>query len=224
MPELITSSLDSSDFTAILARIALKLHPDLPPPTQEEQAASRTAAWARYATILGIPTRLHNASLSTSTPTLAIIRTSIFIATEAPRGRCLVLCGSTGTGKSWAAAAALRRFHPPLSTFFYWPELCAKLLQSSDRAAALAAATAPGLIVFDDLGAEYYKENGFLAAQVDSILWRRHANIFPTIITTNLSPEELRERFSDRIIDRLLPEWTSIYELTHESLRSNTPQ
>lgn len=219
MGDSIATALDTDDFTAILARITPRLIPDPPGPTPEEQAAAHAAAWEHRATLLGIPKRLHAASLTTSTPTPAITRVGLFVTTEAPHGRCLVLCGPTGVGKSYAAAAALRRWHPPGSTFFYWPELCASLLHPYSHATALAAAFAPGLVVFDDLGAEYLKEGGILGAHIDSIIWRRHANILPTIITTNLTPEQLQQRFSDRIIDRLRHEWASIHTITHDSLR-----
>lgn len=150
MLNLIDTSVNSNELTAILARITLKLHPDPLPPTPKERAIAAATAWKHHATLLGIPARLQSASFITSTQTQAITRTRLFVTTEALHGRCLILCGSTGVGKSYAAAAALRRFHPPLSTFFYWPELCANLLHPSSHAAALAATTAPGLVVLDD--------------------------------------------------------------------------
>jgi len=220
MPRLILTPIDDTDFTSVLARINTHLIPDPPPPTQEEQAARKTAAWTRRATLLGVPPRLQPASFATSTPTPALHRTREFLATEAPQGRCLLLCGPTGVGKSYAAAAALRDWRQPGGQFLYWPDLCAKLLHHDSYQGAIAAATATALVVFDDFGAEYLKDGGLLAAHLDSIVWCRHAYFMPTIITSNLTPEQFHQRFSDRILDRLTQEWTSIYVMTHHSLRT----
>jgi DNA replication protein DnaC len=111
----------------------------------------------------------------------------------------------------------------PHSAFLYWPELCARLIDRDTRQGALSIATAPGLVVFDDFGAEYLKDGGLLAATIDSLVWRRHADILPTLITTNLTPDQLRERLSDRIIDRLRDDWASIHVIAHDSLRAHSP-
>jgi len=54
-----------------------------------------------------------------------------------------------------------------------------------------------------DLGVEYLKPGGLLEVMLDEIVWRRENLALATIFTTNLSPEELRDRLSDRIISRL---------------------
>lgn len=215
-----STHLGETDFATVLARINTRLIPDPPPPTEQERAAAKAAAWTRRATLLGIPPRLQPASLESSAPTPALQRTRQFLATEAPQGRCLLLCGPTGVGKSYAAAAALRTWPQPGGQFLYWPDLCTRLLHHDSYQDAIATATAAALVVFDDFGAEYLKDGGLLAAHLDSIIWRRHAYFLPTILTTNLTPDQLHQRFSDRILDRLSHEWASIYVITHDSLRT----
>lgn len=63
------------------------------------------------------------------------------------------------------------------------------------------------LLIIDDLGTEL--TNSFVASQLFSCLNERQLRQKPVIISTNLSLEELRNRYSDRIFSRI----TSQYEL-----------
>ena len=63
------------------------------------------------------------------------------------------------------------------------------------------------LLIIDDLGTEL--TNQFVASQLFSLLNERHMGKKATLISTNLSLEELRNRYSDRIFSRI----TSHYEV-----------
>ena len=63
------------------------------------------------------------------------------------------------------------------------------------------------LLIVDDLGTEL--TNQFVASRLFSLLNQRHMVKKATVISTNLSLEELRDRYSDRIFSRI----TSHYEL-----------
>ncbi|HKM03298.1 MAG TPA: ATP-binding protein [Lachnospiraceae bacterium] len=63
------------------------------------------------------------------------------------------------------------------------------------------------LLIIDDLGTEL--TNAFVASQLFSCLNERHIRKNATIISTNLSLEELSDRYSDRIFSRI----TSHYEV-----------
>ncbi len=63
------------------------------------------------------------------------------------------------------------------------------------------------LLIIDDLGTEL--TNNFVTSQLFSCLNERHMRKKSTIISTNLSLEELRNRYSDRIFSRI----TSNYNL-----------
>lgn len=63
------------------------------------------------------------------------------------------------------------------------------------------------LLIIDDLGTEL--TNQFVASQLFSLLNERHMGKKATVISTNLSLEELRNRYSERIFSRI----TSNYEL-----------
>ena len=57
------------------------------------------------------------------------------------------------------------------------------------------------VLIIDDLGTEV--TNSFVTSQLFSCLNERHIRKKSTIISTNLSLEELRERYSDRIFSRI---------------------
>lgn len=57
------------------------------------------------------------------------------------------------------------------------------------------------LLIFDDLGTEF--TTSFVAASVFDIINSRILNKKPTIINTNLDFEELKKKYSDRIVSRI---------------------
>lgn len=57
------------------------------------------------------------------------------------------------------------------------------------------------LVIIDDLGTEV--TNSFVTSQLFSCLNERHLRRRATVISTNLSLEELRDRYSDRIFSRI---------------------
>lgn len=72
------------------------------------------------------------------------------------------------------------------------------------------------LLIIDDLGTEL--TNNFVTTQLFSCLNERHMRRKPTIISTNLSLEELRNRYSDRIFSRIMSNY-QIYKLTGPDIR-----
>jgi hypothetical protein len=58
-------------------------------------------------------------------------------------------------------------------------------------------------LVLDDLGTEYMDEKGNFMAVLDEVIADRYANERPTLITTNLTVEEFRDRYKNRIADRI---------------------
>jgi len=72
------------------------------------------------------------------------------------------------------------------------------------------------LVIIDDLGTEV--TNSFVTSQLFSLLNERHLRQKATIISTNLSLEELRDRYSDRIFSRITSNYT-ICKLTGPDIR-----
>lgn len=56
-------------------------------------------------------------------------------------------------------------------------------------------------LILDDFGAEY--PAGWVLNKVDAIITSRYNDMLPTIITTNMLPSEISERYVQRVFDRL---------------------
>lgn len=63
------------------------------------------------------------------------------------------------------------------------------------------------LMIIDDLGIEL--TNQFVSSQLFSLLNERHIRRKSTIISTNLTIDDLRERYSDRVLSRLIIHYNS---------------
>lgn len=72
------------------------------------------------------------------------------------------------------------------------------------------------LIIIDDLGTEL--ASSFVSSQLFSLLNERHLRKKPTLISTNLSLEELRNRYSDRIFSRITSNY-ELYKITGPDIR-----
>lgn len=72
------------------------------------------------------------------------------------------------------------------------------------------------LVIIDDLGTEV--TNSFVTSQLFACLNERHLRKKATIISTNLSLEELRDRYSDRVFSRVTSNYT-ICKLTGPDIR-----
>lgn len=72
------------------------------------------------------------------------------------------------------------------------------------------------LLIIDDLGTEV--TNAFVTSQLFACLNERHLRKRATLISTNLSLEELRDRYSDRIFSRITSHYT-ICKLTGPDIR-----
>jgi len=72
------------------------------------------------------------------------------------------------------------------------------------------------LLIIDDLGTEM--TNSFVTSQLFSCLNERHLRRKATLISTNISLEELRDRYSDRIFSRITSSFT-LCKLTGPDIR-----
>lgn len=109
----------------------------------------------------------------------------------------LVLTGGTGAGKTLAACQALGR-----GGLFERAVAAGRLgLYGDDDVARMRSLRRAKVLVLDDLGAEFAGD--VWRAQFDELVDERYGQQRRTVITTNLSPEALRERYGARVVDRL---------------------
>lgn len=128
----------------------------------------------------------------------------------------LFFYGTVGTGKSFLSGCIARELIEKGNLVIYFS--AAKLFEElsrhtfdsrnrEDRSLFLDDLFQCDLLIIDDLGTEL--TNSFVASQLFSCLNERHLRKKATVISTNLSLQELRDRYSDRIFSRI----TSNYEV-----------
>lgn len=124
--------------------------------------------------------------------------------------RNLFFYGTVGTGKSFLSCCVAKELMDKgnLVIYFSASQLFDTLSKSTfekDSAEALSGISEDiydcDLLIIDDLGTEL--TNSFVSSRLFSCLNNRHIRKKATIITTNLSLGELRDRYSDRIFSRI---------------------
>jgi len=173
----------------------------------------RQLGWAR-----SIPSRFVWATLADFTDQLPEVRDSLHDWSENPAGRNLVLLGPVGTGKTHAAVAAVRAAHDRGADVAFAPvvELLDELRPGGPEH-ALAEYAHADVLVLDDLGSERPTE--WTGERLYALINRRWLEERPTVATTNLDPDPLREAVGDRVFSRLVGNDAVVLRLTGKDRR-----
>lgn len=125
----------------------------------------------------------------------------------------VVLSGGVGCGKTIAATWWADTYAP--KAMFVTSAEFARTSRYSARRDEWVEAPA---LVFDDLGAEYADDKGALLADLEELVDKYYADCKPLLITTNLGVDAFKQRFGQRISDRIREagQWLSV---KGESLR-----
>ena len=126
---------------------------------------------------------------------------------------CLLLLGSVGIGKSTAAASWLREVMAHSKMWIHGFDLAVDSMDQDERRRALSVEA----LVIDELGAEYADKAGIYLANLDKLIGVRCANKRATIITSNLTWENFRSRYGERIESRVI--LGKIYGLKGDDMR-----
>lgn len=119
----------------------------------------------------------------------------------------LFIQGNPGIGKTYVCAALLDYFYEKFEGKRYWTEsnLLKKVRSSMDLRGdyleSLELLIDDQFLIIDDLGSQ--SDNEFREDVIFHMLDYRYGLQLPTVITTNLSREELKERYNHRILSRL---------------------
>lgn len=159
---------------------------------------------------MGVPRKLHQTILDGPEHTAAVLAMRTFhVAVRQGKEHLAVLVGETGCGKSLAAATWLlhaadaddgapSRVMP--RKFIAAADYC----RISDYdAVALDAFGQARFLVIDDLGVEYGDKRQYHASRIDALLGKRHGNMLPTVVTTNLGMAAISECYGARVESRL---------------------
>jgi DNA replication protein DnaC len=142
-------------------------------------------------------------------------------------GRCLILSGNVGTGKTHLAAAiadyivreteytaVFRSLHSILQAIKSTYGGDAGFTESD----VLQLFTDPDLLIIDEVGAT--KSSEFEIATLFAIINTRYENNLPTVVITNLEAAELKSAIGDRCTDRLREGGGRVIAFNWESKRS----
>lgn len=120
----------------------------------------------------------------------------------------LLLFGGTGVGKTHISRAIAKKVCENGFNVIYMsaPDLFTSLekerFNQETPAENMQSIVECDLLVIDDLGAEF--TTSFTISALYNIINTRLLSDLPTIITANLSPSEINQRYSDRIASRLI--------------------
>lgn len=126
-----------------------------------------------------------------------------------PKGYGITFAGTVGQMKTTLAAAiGLEVIRQGRGVYFIsMPELMDRMMSMSKNPDPTELRKfdvhirRTALLILDDMGAEY--QVNWMLNKVDAIITARYNNMMPTIITTNLTPDQMKARYMIRIYDRL---------------------
>lgn len=133
--------------------------------------------------------------------------------THKAAGRCLLLLGKTGTGKTHLAAAVANQLvRDDMRSVVYRTlgGLLHAIRASYDtqgtqgaptEAKIMQACIGADLMIIDEIGAT--KATEFELATLFAIINGRYENLLPTLVLSNLDPKQLPQAMGDRCVDRL---------------------
>ncbi len=138
----------------------------------------------------------------------------------------LLLYGNTGVGKTFLSHCIAREALEQTHTVVYLTSLGLfdileknkfdKDLSSVEKSATVSYILNCDLLIVDDLGTEL--NNSFTSSQLYQLIDTRLIHKKSTIISTNLSFDDLREQYSERIFSRLTSGYT-LLKLTGDDIR-----
>lgn len=127
-------------------------------------------------------------------------------------GRCLLLLGKPGTGKTHLAVSIANQIMSVSSATAVYRTV-GGLLQAirgtydntseQSESQILSSMIRPSLLILDEIGATKEKPSDFELSTLFTIINGRYEQQRPTIIVSNLKAEELSGALGDRCVDRL---------------------
>jgi len=177
---------------------------------REAAAQKRRNLLANLSNLLadrGIPARLTSARLDSCEDLPTRLVQAMRTWAKGPNGLVLFV-GPPGCGKTWTAVATLaealaREVVAPRDVqFITEADYLAEMRRGFEGGRGpWSNHGEPTLLVFDDLGAG--SPSAWAIAEVEQLVVRRHAQLLPTVFTSNLDLPELARLLGGRVVSRL---------------------
>lgn len=213
-PEPVGDAL--ADTLATIERLAAisaqreREHPELVEQRERDAQTEVTRIASQILLDHGVPARVvRELAAGKWRETSAVVKVR---AWHSMRSWCAVFGGDFGVGKSFAAAlwlwliakeaAEAKRLSAYRAPECWRSAADLARIGNYDRNAFNEVARLPALVI-DDLGAEFNDGKGSFLAFVGDLLNERQANERRTLITTNLDGRAFKDRYGQRIIERI---------------------
>ena len=183
---------------------------------RREEEAKRAEAFRRFVEDSGVPKRFQDYKLTDfipPTPEAEKIRAFVGqyaadFPAHAEAGRCIVMCGHTGTGKTMLGCAVAR--HVALehgqrvryTTAYHIVQSIKETYGSNaNERDVVCGYVDPSLLIVDEIGVQFGTDTEKLL--LFEVLNGRYEAVKPTIVISNLELAEIGKYLGDRVMDRL---------------------
>ena len=142
------------------------------------------------------------------------IQTSIKQLDYLGRGGMVFISGPVGVGKTVAAFVLAIAWSKTLGRSFLFTTSRDILKNEFDKD-KIDFEKYSNLVIIDDLGREFISESNAWGTDVfEALIDRSYSHKLPRIFTTNLTPDEIRERYGARVYDRMREsaKWLTVAE------------
>jgi DNA replication protein DnaC len=143
-------------------------------------------------------------------------------------GTSLILCGKTGTGKTHLSCAIANQiiqqsgnpvvFLSVMRAIRTVKETYSKSSKLTEQQ-AINNLSRPDLLILDEVGVQFGSDAEKII--LFEIINERYQNMKPTILISNLSPEEITDFIGDRVADRMRENGGTVLKFEWESNRAS---
>lgn len=174
-----------------------------------DEAAAELEAQHRRLEKMGVPRRvwgLLTADKSAISSNKALVAMRAFLTKPDHEKSTAMLLGGTGAGKTLAASLWLRHVATPKYSgtkpkrFISSTEFCTISAYDEEKLKLIFKAS---FLVLDDVGEDYSDKRDFNVSRLAHLMGARHADMLPTVITSNMPTEEFSKTYGERIESRM---------------------